>query len=537
MKRRRIPVIGVIILIVVIAAGGAILYWKTHKKKIIRAQVEKAINEKSGGLYKVHYDNLELDEVGGHLSISSFSLTYDSIKFAALKRQHKEPYLLFNITVPVDKEISGRHLTLLNPVIEILYTNTGKDSLRKGPDREIYQQILGDLNLIKIDSVVISGATVVTKSLRSGKTFVEFTNLSISLLHLAVDSVANADTTRLLFAKEVNLDCEKFSWQSHNKLYYYQIDDMAFRSAISNVSIRSFYMKPQLKEDDFVRKFPYQVDRFDFALHNIQLKNTDFYQLIGEVIKADTLLIGSASFKIYRDRNIPGSKKSRVGAYPHQLIQKIPVEIDIRKAIIRNTDIEYKEKSTVTHQSGKVQFGNSSAYVSNITNSKERIAHNNRLVLDMRSLFLNKIPLTAKWTFILGDRSGRFRLQGKSGQADATLFNPIAVPMGPARLKSGHISSLEYDLAGTNYKMTGIVKLLYTDFKIALLRKDDDSVHYKKKKLASLFANFKIENANPDGNEKPRVAHVTLQRDIHRSMFNLAWKSLFEGVSEITNAK
>src|SRR5258705_4096796 len=308
MKRRRIPVIGVIILIVVIAAGGAILYWKTHKKKIIRAQVEKAINEKSGGLYKVHYDNLELDEVGGHLSISSFSLTYDSIKFAALKRQHKEPYLLFNITVPeirvkgvetpralVDKEISGRHLTLLNPVIEILYTNTGKDSLRKVPDREIYQQILGDLNLIKIDSVVISGATVVTKSLRSGKTFVEFTNLSISLLHLAVDSVANADTTRLLFAKEVNLDCEKFSWQSHNKLYYYQIDDMAFRSAISNVSIRSFYMKPQLKEDDFVRKFPYQVDRFDFALHNIQLKNTDFYQLIGEVIKADTLLIGSAS--------------------------------------------------------------------------------------------------------------------------------------------------------------------------------------------------------------------------------------------------
>ena len=53
-----------------------------------------------------------------------------------------------------------------------------------------------------------------------------------------------------------------------------------------------------------------------------------------------------------------------------------------------------------------------------------------------------------------------------------------------------------------------------------------------------MFANFKIENSNPDDDdEAPRVANINLQRDIHRSIFNLAWKSVFNGVTEITNAK
>ena len=154
MKKKRLTVIGIVLLAIALVIAGGIWYWNTHKKSIIRAELDKAIKDKSDGLYKIHYDSLELDEMNGSLSVSSFTLVYDSLKYEQLKNEPKEPYLLFNISIPqirmagiqtpralIDKEISGRHVTIMNPVIEILYT--GKDSSRSLPDKEIYEQILG----------------------------------------------------------------------------------------------------------------------------------------------------------------------------------------------------------------------------------------------------------------------------------------------------------------------------------------------------------------------------------------------------------
>jgi hypothetical protein len=49
---------------------------------------------------------------------------------------------------------------------------------------------------------------------------------------------------------------------------------------------------------------------------------------------------------------------------------------------------------------------------------------------------------------------------------------------------------------------------------------------------------MKIKNNNPENKDKPaRIANINFQRDIHRSIFNFAWKSLFEGIKEATGAQ
>ena len=86
--------------------------------------------------------------------------------------------------------------------------------------------------------------------------------------------------------------------------------------------------------------------------------------------------------------------------------------------------------------------------------------------------------------------------------------------------------------------MNGSLKLLYTNFHMSLLKKDDDSIHFKKRRFVNLFANMKIKNNNPEDKSKPvRMAKIDSQRDIHRSIFNFAWKSLFEGIKETTGAQ
>ncbi|HET6993856.1 MAG TPA: hypothetical protein VFI06_02685 [Chitinophagaceae bacterium] len=542
---------GFILVAVIILGAGSAWYWNTHKKKIIRTQLEKTIAKKSQGLYKIRYGNLGLDEVNGSLTMSSLTITYDSSRLEELKRENKTPYLLFNISIPeikitgietprafIEKEISGRHLALVNPLIEIIYTNAGKDSTRNVPDEEIYRQILGNLRLIRFDSVIISNAEMFTKNLRTGKSRVHFEGTSISLFDMVIDSTANADTSRILFAKKIDAACKRFTWQSRNGLYNYQVDSFRLQSSRRAMSIRNFFIRPVLSEEAFARKFATQKDRFDFVLRNIEFRNTAFSDLLGESIIADTLIVGSASFKIYRDRNRPEDRSSKLGKYPHQEIQKIPVPFEIKKAMVRKVYIEYKERSTITHQAGRLQLLNTSARISNITNRKASIARNNLMVVDMQSSLLGKIPLSSKWTFYLGNTNGRFAVSGRTGGGEAPDLNVLVVPMGSAEFKSGHINSLSFDLSGSDNMMKGNLKLLYKDFHITILKKDDDSVHFKKRRVVSLFANMKIKNNNPEDDDKPaRVANIHIARDARRSIFNLVWKGLFAGMNEITGAK
>jgi hypothetical protein len=111
-----------------------------------------------------------------------------------------------------------------------------------------------------------------------------------------------------------------------------------------------------------------------------------------------------------------------------------------------------------------VQFRATSAQVSNITNRKDKISENNQMIVDMQTRLLNQFPLTIRWVFYLGDPNGRFDIHGKSGSANATVFNALSVPMAGVEFKTGNVNSMEFDLTGTNNKMNGTLKLLYTDF-------------------------------------------------------------------------
>ena len=355
--------------LVILAIAGGVLYWQTHKKKIIRERLESAIEKKSGGFYTIKYESLDLDEITGFLSITNLRLGYDSNKYNAMKNLHLDPPTLFSIEIPeitvegvktpkalIDKQIDGRKLTIRNPVIEIIYTGRGKDSLRKVPAKEIYQQILGNLDQIILDSVSVTGARIITRNQKTKQVGIELNNATVDLIDVKVDSAANADPTRVLFAKKQSIAFESLSWFSDDKRYKFKAKNVISNSTGRDVHIDEFVLDPLKDEQDFVNSIPTQDDRFDFRFTDIMLKNVDYAELLEEEVIADSLVIRSAVFKIYRDLNIPRDKKNRVGDYPHQALQKIPVDIDIRKVIVINSFIEYKERNNITKNSGKVQF-------------------------------------------------------------------------------------------------------------------------------------------------------------------------------------
>jgi hypothetical protein len=302
--------------------------------------------------------------------------------------------------------------------------------------------------------------------------------------------------------------------------------------------VRSFDIQPLLGEDAFVRSLPAQDDRFDFSFRGIIIRKLDFYKALEEDIVADSILIESSTFKIYRDLNIPRDKKNRVGTYPSQILMKLPVPFEVKRLVLQNSFVEYKERSLLTKNTGKVQFYSVYATISNLTNKKQRIAEDNTMNININTRFLNKAPFSVSWIFYLGNPNGRFDVKGTLGSINAKDVNPLTEPLGPARMEDGVVKGLNFDFAGNDYSINGNVKLLYDDLKLALLEKDKGSKEWDKKTLSSFAANLFIKNSNPrDEDEAPLVKNITLERNTNHSIFYLIWKAIFKGVKETMGIK
>ena len=539
-----------VLIVLVLGVAATLLYWHTHKNAIIKNELEKAIAKTNSGFYKISYQDMKVNEDSGSLSVLNMNVFYDSLDYVLAKQNNEVPPMLFRIYIPeiyvegvktqralLNKEIVGRKLEIKNPVIDLQYTYSGKDSVRNVPTGEIYRQVLGNLDLVQMDTILITGAQLRTSNKRTGRLIIAVNNITISLLKVRVDSLAYADSSRLLFAKDMHIQIDKIAWASSSNLYHYTANNVSLNSGTGDLRIKEFLFKPGLNENAFVNAIPTQDDRFDFAFNNIILSGLDVPRLTDEYLDAGSLTIGSATFHIYRDLARPRDKKNRVGHYPHQILDDMPLLFNIRSLNILNSFLEYKERSRITRQSGEVQFYNVGGSLSNFTNDKKKIAQNNIMRATITSSFLNKTPFKTNWVFYLLHPKGRFSLSGNVGAIDATQLNPLTEPMGPASIKKGHLNGVEFNLEGSNYNMNGDVKVLYNDLKLALLEKDKGATETDKKFLMSFLANIVIKNDNPNNNEEVRVAKVNHARDTNRSIFNLCWKTLFEGIRETVGIK
>ncbi|HRO44316.1 hypothetical protein [Agriterribacter sp.] len=532
---------AVIFLLVVVAATLAIVYWNAIKEQLIRNQVRLKVREKTDRLYHIHYNNMELDEVGGNLSVSGLSLQYDSARYLKMKETRSAPAVLFKIEIPsisvtgiqtpralLTREITGSKIQISYPVIEMLYTHEGKDSARAVPQEEVYKQILGGLEKIKIDTLLIIGAQIITKNIRTGKQELQLMDTRVELRDVMVDSASGRDRSRIFFSKQLSASCSTLLWSSSDQLYTYKVENITMHSANRQINVERFRIIPSLGETDFAAKKNIQSDRFDTDIKQLAFHQISFQQLVQEQLMADSIVMQSASFKIYRDMTMPPDTRSKIGTYPHQKVALIPFPVDIKKIILKNTEVEYKEKGRLLQKTGKVTFGNINAVISNVTNNKS--SPDKIITADIRAMFLKRFPVQTHWTFYLFNPKGRFDIRGHLGALNATAINGITESLGGARIRKGYIRDLSFNFKGDDYGMDGTVKLLYDDLRIALLKKDKETKTLEEKKLVSWGANMFIKDANPSKGEAPRVAHVHFDREINRSIFHLSWKTLSEGI-------
>ncbi len=532
-----------IVIVIVILAGG-IIYWNQYKKRLLDGGVSNLILKKTDGLYHISADSVILDEIGGFLKVTDLRLKADTTIYDTITLSQNQPSVLANILIPrlvisgvktpkalLTQELEGGSVLIDSPVIELLFTGSDVDTVKQMSYENAYRQILSGLRRIKVDTVSIRNATLLTRDLRGKNHQHQLDSLTINLFDIQIDSIANSDSTRFLFAREMQLHTREVKILSGNELYRYVIKNVEINTFSRLLFIGQFSINPLLAEGAFLRKFKFQQDRFDFDMYNIELTNLNIPKFLMEEVEADEMNIKKGSFKIYRDMQYPRSSASKVGNYPHQMLNKLPFAVFIRKAFFTDCFIEYKERAEATGETGRVQFHKASATIDYLTNQPHRLPASGIMTLDFNASFLNKAPLHAVLSFYNASKNGQWAARGKLGSMNATGVNELTEPMGLAKVEEGTIQSLHFDLTGNDYRADGKVTLLYSDLKVSLLKKEEDEK--QKRKFISWVANMKLKSNNPNREgQEPRSAQVHYKRDTTRSFFALVWKTIFTGIKE-----
>jgi hypothetical protein len=551
-KRNRI---WLYISIAVILSAAFFLY-SHYKDRFIRDKIQNGITEGTNDLYKITYDSLYLDEVNGELFVTNLKVIPDTLRFEGHKLQAGDPATLVSVSVSrlhitgvktpqalLNKEITGRRIFISDADVTLykLRKDTSDDKSDKDDKDEslqetIYKDILSRLQLVQVDTISVEHVNLKLINFHKRREALVASNTSVWLYDIKIDSASMRDSSRIFFSRNVTVNTEKLVLRNKDRRYDYNFKNIALNSFTQSVQIDEIKMVPAYDEVGFMHQLVTQLDRFDFQFQKIKITGIDFSKLARAALLADSLVIAKSSFKLYRDLNVPRDSISRLYQYPHQVIMKIPIDITIKKGVLKNSFIEYKERNNKTKNSGKVQFYNVSAFLDNITNAKKSLAANNTCVLNFNASFLNRAPIKATLAMHLGDRQGRFSIKGALGAINVTDLNQLTEPMGLAKLEKGNIHKMEFNITGNNYGANGSLLLLYDDLKLSLLKKDKDDNTYKKKGLASFAANIIVLNSNPL-KDKTREAHIDYKRDLNRSFFNLIWKSIFSGIKETAGMK
>ncbi|HEY0272282.1 MAG TPA: hypothetical protein VGC22_03805, partial [Chitinophaga sp.] len=232
-------------------------------------------------------------------------------------------------------------------------------------------------------------------------------------------------------------------------------------------------------------------------------------------------------------RKLPMDPKTKLGKHPNQIVARMKLPLHIDTLVAKEMDVQYREVSPTTGETGILDFDHASGTLTNITNVDTMLAKDSHMIIRLHALLMGQGDLSARFDFPITDSAGGFTLTGTLKNLDGRKMNAIVRPLNRVEISSLLLHSLSFNLTGNQYRASGTVDFKYDSLQIAFLQKNDDTRHAKKSGIGTFLANvFGLKNSSPKDGATPAVARVALERDPHKSFFNLVWKTIFMGIKQ-----
>ncbi|MEO6288388.1 MAG: hypothetical protein ABIO76_00620 [Ginsengibacter sp.] len=215
---------------IVIALLIVFFVWQQYKYKIVHETIADTIAKQTDSLYTISYDSLHFDEILGTASLKNIHIIPDTVRIKNMSVDD-QPYVMLDIKiasitvtgVKTDKALLGTQMIgdsvmIEKPEITVYFVK----QLKKQTDisvetKSVYDQILGNLTLIKAGQVFINNINVTAQGFFTKESSFDFINGNVLLKDVLIDSAHNLDTSRTLFSKEADVKVASFITYNNNR--------------------------------------------------------------------------------------------------------------------------------------------------------------------------------------------------------------------------------------------------------------------------------------------------------------------------------
>ncbi len=392
-RKKLLLIIGIPVLIIAIILMAASAGLNTFLKPSIKRALSKLVVDGSDSLYTFSLGDYTVG-MGGHtVIINNLNIQVDSNRYYLLKAANQLPPLIFSIKLdrasvtglsPWElwrhKNIYCNSIVLAGSVVSLQQQKEVKDTVKRKEPKTLYEAIKPDINEIKIGNIDVRNSDITFKTLQEEtekKESWHFEKMRIKLTEIKVDSLTHKDTTRILYAANLQTAFDSLRMKSTDGMYEYSVSKTEYDFKKRSVEIEKFRLKPAISQQEFNKRKGHEADRFTVNIQKIGIENFNASAFVIESrVEASVINLSSPVIELYKDKTAGPNNTNKMGKYPHQQLKKADLSIDIDSIKIKDGKFTYTEKSAKTLMDGSFKFTNVNGHIPNITNQAVDIEKN-----------------------------------------------------------------------------------------------------------------------------------------------------------------
>ena len=516
---------------------------------ILRERIHTLIINGTDSLYTYKLGKLSASFFGGSVELHDMEVQLDSNRFKIMAAQRRLPSMTMEFKMDhghlhgvgvfaliFGKKVSIREIFSRDAQFVLLrHTGQADSGSRKMPP--LWKAIRPAINSIAINRIRLDGIKMLYKTADTSQSIkLQFDTCNAVFTNIRIDSASANDTSRIGFAKEMDLKFFDLKFRSPDSTYKLKAEVIDFSSKGRTVSIHEFKIQPTLKDkESFYAARPEQKTMSVIEYKKLSLTNFSIQQFLhSNAVYADSLLVESPVISLYMDKTQPVSLASKMNKYPHQHLLNAGFDIRINGIAVRDLSLSYTERGEKSGMDGTVSLHHVNLTAGNVTNLPSLIKQNNKCIADISGQILNNSPLKMKMTFYLDSADGRFDVEGSITNVHAKDLNSVAEPLGNMKLQSFNMERLGFLIRGDDFTASADVTMRYRDLFVVIQKKDEETgVTSTKKFLTKLINRYTLESSNPGADGIERKAAVVRSRLYTQSFFGLIWRAIFTGMQDV----
>jgi len=534
-----------VLLLIIVGVAGFSIWVAQHYKAVIMERLPGWVATTTDSSYYISVEDISINIITRRVTAYNVKIWPDTNQIKRLKERGKLITTTFNVIIPEvqvsgilwenvvsDQELDCKRLAIIQPIINIFATPKVADSLKR--DLADTSKKAPFIQRIYADYIEVEHPKITYRFTSDTDSFYyKIQDGDILLNDWEIVHGAHKDTNRFFHAKSAIITLDSFTYVKPNGIYYMKSSSLKFITDENNLWLENLKIGLSITKDEFYKRMGQQKEIYDLDFPSIHFGNFDWKRLINKKeLVSSSVSIDTPSLDIFFSRLLPPNKKSKVGKYPHQLLQKLKMKVAIDTVKITAGHFKYTEVNEKTRRSGVLLFDNIHGTINNVTNMPELIAQNANCILRLNGVFMNRSDMGATFNLLLSDTTGGFSIDAYLKNLSADQITNQAKALALAEITSFNLKRMDMHIEGNQSYAKGHFTLLYDNLKIQLQKLDSDRNMNRRPFLSFIANKVLLYPSNPMPNEPARSVDTYVPRDKLKSFFNQIWKNIYQAAQK-----